>query len=152
MIVQPKVWYLEERAEALALVHLTRRNDLRVTKLNDDYGVDLLVEISRDDLPTGRMFGVILRARLSPRELSKFDQINTRFTQDVPFPLCLFAFVMENDAAYYRWIKQPLVSREGFHSLAFNHSEQLNPLTKESMDQIVHEVEQWYNAKAIQAN
>ena len=153
MVDELKVWYLGERAEQLAILHLSRRSDLRATRLHDDYGIDFLVEIFRDNLPTGRMFGVLLKARLSYDEMPKFDRIAAKFTPaDLPFPLCFFVFVMEDDAAYYRWIKQPIISLEGFPSLAFNHSTQLNPLTKEALDQIVHEVEQWYNAKAIQAN
>jgi hypothetical protein len=157
MVGQPRVWYLEERAEQLALLYLSRRNDLRVTKLHDDYGIDLLVEIYQDNHPTGRMFGVLLKAQVSQDQ--EHEQIDTKISsgemqsvKDLPFPLCLFVFVMDNDAAYYLWVKQPLVAPEGFPHLVINDVAQIKTLTKESINDIVQQVERWYEAKTIQAN
>lgn len=55
------------RAEDLAFVHLTRRNDLVVNRLDAaNAGVDFLVTVTRGGTPTGRVFGVQVKAREPP--------------------------------------------------------------------------------------
>jgi hypothetical protein len=62
-----KLWYLDTRAEYLAIIHLSRRDDLVITKQPDaeEHGFDMLVSICQNQKPTGRVFGIQLK-RLSP--------------------------------------------------------------------------------------
>ena len=120
MQVEEKVWYLGERAEQLALLYLSRRDDLIITKLENGYGPDLLVEICPNNHPTGRMIGIEIKALLAiqPNQRGevkiKFSNRDIDYFKDTPFPLCLFVFAMQNDAAYYRWLKEPVSSpKEG---------------------------------------
>jgi len=50
--------FFAERAELLAFIHLTRRDDLAVDRLaSSDSGVDFLVTLVQGGSATGRMFG-----------------------------------------------------------------------------------------------
>ncbi len=60
-----QVWYIDQRAEQLAFIYLSRRDDLVITAQNDDYGIDFLVSIVENGKYTGRMFGVQVKARLA---------------------------------------------------------------------------------------
>ncbi|MCB9077452.1 MAG: DUF4365 domain-containing protein [Anaerolineaceae bacterium] len=60
-----QAWYITERAEQLAFIYLSRRDDLVITKQNDDYGIDFLVSIVEAGKYTGRVFGVQIKAGLS---------------------------------------------------------------------------------------
>lgn len=53
----PQPWFVEERADHLALMHLTRRDDLRVVRQHHGSGMDLLVTILNGGLFSGRQFG-----------------------------------------------------------------------------------------------
>ena len=55
-------WYIGERVESLAIMHLTRRPDLRVIRdvRERDRIADLLVEILDSDRPGWKTFGVYL--------------------------------------------------------------------------------------------
>lgn len=108
-------WYLSQRAELLAVLHLTRRSDLVVSRPADDLGLDLLVSVIKNGQYTGRMFGVVVKASVHAvrRHGEKGEyrvQLSARLMAsfwDVPFPVCLFFFIMQNDAAYYVWLKEP---------------------------------------------
>src|SRR4051812_5845989 len=58
--------FIEKRTKALATVALTRRRDLELIWLNEDEaGLDLIVNVARDDVPGQhhfiKSFGVILK-------------------------------------------------------------------------------------------
>ncbi|MFM7370492.1 MAG: DUF4365 domain-containing protein, partial [Sphaerospermopsis kisseleviana] len=106
-------WYIGFRSEALAVVYLTRRDDLIVSQQQKDTGLDLLVTITQDGKSSGRMFGVEVKATASSSNLIQHDSIfklknkrynNLNVLRDLPFPVCLFFFTLDNDEGYYRWI------------------------------------------------
>ncbi|MFL5538574.1 MAG: hypothetical protein ACJ8J0_06250, partial [Longimicrobiaceae bacterium] len=85
--------FFAERAELLAFIHLTRRDDLAVDRLaSSDSGVDFLVTLVQGEVPTGRMFGVQANAREgsveSPRDLHPAGDLSIREVADVALPLC----------------------------------------------------------------
>lgn len=93
-------WYIGLRSEALAIVSLTRRDDLLVSQQqkDKDTGLDLLVKITKDGNYTGRIFGVQVKATVSSSELIQDDDIfklknqeynNLKVFRDLPFPVCL---------------------------------------------------------------
>ncbi len=112
-----KSWYVGKRAEQLAVLYLSRRNDIEITaRPYADYGPDFLVSICKENEYTGRIFGIQLKARVSLQPVCKADKNEIKLDigtipvpEDIPFPLCLFVFAMENDDGYYRWIKKPVI-------------------------------------------
>ena len=56
--------FIAERVRALAVVYLTRREDLIVTEETADIGVDLWVTLNLEDKEGHRKFGVELQGRL----------------------------------------------------------------------------------------
>jgi hypothetical protein len=144
---EQKLWYLDTRAEYLAIVNLSRRDDLVITKQPEaeNYGFDFLVSICQNQKPTGRIFGIQIKAVMSlelfyknsnPNEI----QLNLTTFQptDIPFPLYLLIFTMENDEGYYQWVNQP-----------FPHPKDnlFKTLTRATLDNIIEEVNLWYDKK-----
>ena len=150
--------FFEQRAIHLAIMHLTRRDDLVVTQPETDYGVDLLVEISQEDEATGRLFGVQVQARrhlnMASDSASGLQDITVEFElppfpDDLPFPLCLFLFRMDNDARYVRWLKAPILDEEGNPKLVRNRENRFKLLTKDELDNLVEQVNVWYEKRRI---
>jgi len=123
-----KLWYLDRRAEYLATIHLSRRDDLVITKQPsaENYGFDILVSICQNLKPMGRVFGIQLEALKS---LKPFYQ-----EQYIPFPIYFFVFTMENDEGYYRKMTSPTLNDNLFKRLSFD-----------AIDKIVEEVNLWYD-------
>jgi hypothetical protein len=154
---EKKAWYLDERAQQLAIVYLSRRSDLAITRRqNSDYGLDFLVSLVKNGEYTGRVFGVEVKARKSLQRIRQAsrdtDEIRLDIDslpayQDFPFPLCLFVFTMENDEGYYRWIKKPVYDVERESRLLFNESNTFKKLTNKAIGDIVTEVDNWYESK-----
>ena len=106
-------WYIGRRAESLAVVYLTRRDDLVIFQPTPNQGLDFLITITKDGFFTGRLFGVEVKATDSTSRLSKHNDIlkldkerlnRLEKLKYLPFPVCLFFFILENDGAYYKWI------------------------------------------------
>jgi hypothetical protein len=155
-------WAIEERAAQLAILHLTRRDDLTVTRAALDAKVDFLVNLGKEGKQTGRVFAVELKAGLFPQgagtpkagssELllpsaweSKLARVSEGYT-DLPFPLCLFFFSMPSDLGYYAWLRRP--SNEpgtGGPALRTEKPTALKPLTDIALDEIVASVNKWYD-------
>lgn len=146
----PQPWFLTKRAEALAIVHLTRRVDLRVERNVFDHGPELLVTILRDGSLTGRQFGVALKGRVSGERPPRVDAAALRREReryrDVPFPVCLFVFVMDDDSGYHRWIVEPRV-RDGAARLEVGSGLGFGVLTDAALAEIVDDVNAWYDAR-----
>jgi hypothetical protein len=120
---------------------------LVITKQPDaeNYGFDVLVSICQDKKPTGRVFGIQLKAILSLKPQGKKIstneiELNIKAFKPkyIPFPLYLFVFTMENDEGYYRRMNQP-------------DNNIFKMLTKEELNNIVEEVNLWYD-KQIYSN
>lgn len=143
-------WYIGERAEALARVYLTRRPDLLVKPEHKDYGVDYIVEIMKNSRPTRRAFGVQVKARVAPIVVGAESSRTTfRFVPDswmaeIPFPLCLFVFTMENDEGFYQWVVDPIITTDG-PKLHLNVHTELRRLDDTALDHIVEQVNSWYD-------
>ena len=70
---------------------------------------------------------------------------------DLPFPLCLFVFSMDTDAGYYRWLKAPTVDETGKATLAVNRTNLFDPLTRDTFDQMIDDINVWYTQQPQQA-
>lgn len=143
-------YFIGERAEHLAMVYLTRSQDLVVERMKADYGLDMLVTILRDKLPTGRVFGVQIKGRdrafKGTQEASlAVPQKERNYFQDLPFPVCILFFTMEDDKGYYKWLKYPGGSSKSLHPL---EQDQWHLLDEYQVGQILEEVNAWYDEKS----
>jgi hypothetical protein len=146
--------FIDERAEHLAVIYLTRRQDLVIERITANYGLDILVTILRDKLPTGRVFGVQVKGQDKAfkdiQELSlSFTGKETNYFLDLPFPVCVFLFTMEDDRGYYRWIRYPV--SESNQVLRSIEPDRWHPLDEHEIGKIVDDVNAWYDAKSHSA-
>ena len=142
--------FIDERAEHLAVMHLTRRQDLGVERMAADYSLDMLVAILQDKRSTGRVFGVQVKGRdralKTMQELSlsvSEKEINT--AQESPFPVYVFLFTMSNDQGYYRCFRYPQTDSDKASGLV--QQDQWHILNEDSLEQIINDVNAWYDAK-----
>lgn len=152
-----KVWYLGERAEQLAAIYLTRRDDITITEQpNPDTGVDLLVSLTSGGKQTGRVFGVEVKALRSMSQVRRTSPDADEYRlglkivsppKEMPFPLCLFVFVMETDDGFYRWLKQPVSGPNVQPNLFLNSENVFRILDSAAVNDIIGEVHKWYDRR-----
>jgi hypothetical protein len=143
--------YMEQRLEALAVIHLTRRKDLVVTKSELDMGVDLLVHLVRENEASRKTFGVILRGtteRLAS-EVQATKKLNSlakgRNGVQLSMPVCVFLFSMQEMEGYYDWQAEPSV--EGGKARLVPHERfTARTLDPAAVDGIVESIDHWYDA------
>ena len=144
---------LEARARSLAIVHLTRRPDLTLSARREDAGVDLVVRLQTGrGRPSLRTFAVIVKAAVAAWAPAQAGKALRRAVQslpplgEVPYPVCLFFFTMQDDKGYYCWVREPVVTDGGQPRFVSRRDPEVVPLTKESLDGIVTQVDRWYDA------
>lgn len=156
MIIKEKeAWYIRQRAESLAVMYLTRRNDLIVSRQQKDYGLDFLVTITQGGGYSGRLFGVEVKATASTPKSSQQDNFITipiaeaeiNYLTEFPFPVCLFFFTLDNDYGYYKWLLEPVVEAQHNPKLNFNQSNQLKKLSDEAIDDMISSINLWYDSR-----
>lgn len=150
-------WYTDKRAAQLALLHLSRRNDLMLERQSDvsDHGYDLLVTICPNNEITGRIFGVQVKAVMSLKNnaksaapsVVKLNSLKARYLEDTPFPICLFVFEMASDRGFYRWLNQPVVAQSNQINLKMNKANLFKTLDEIELNNIVNDVNAWYTSK-----
>ncbi len=141
-----------KRVRALALMYLTRRSDLMIEEVRDDIGLDLIVRFTPADGEGVRQFGVGLRGALSGVTKGNADKVVGRAVREYGgygpfgFPVCLFFFTMEDNAGWYTWVAEPLVTPDGKAALRMHTDADCKPLDKTALDEIVGLVDGWYEA------
>ncbi|MCL6750089.1 DUF4365 domain-containing protein [Nostoc sp. CCCryo 231-06] len=147
-------WYIGRRAESLAVVYLTRRDDLIISQPTPNQGLDFLITITKDGVYTGRLFGIEVKATDSTSNLKKHNDIlkldKNRLSRlenfkDLPFPVCLFFFILENDQGYYKWILEPKIDGEKQVKLHFNEDDELKNLDDKEIANIISSINSWYD-------
>ena len=145
-------WFIDERARALAVIHLTRRDDLIVAKADQGSGLEFLVSIAREEgEPSLRRFGVFLRGSKSLLTEGRLDKVlrpavrSLLRTGEFPYPVCLFHFSMDGDKGHFAWVAEPAVV-EGGPRLLMHQAPQCRKLDRAALDKIVGKVDQWYDA------
>jgi hypothetical protein len=147
-----KPWYVRERAEALAIVYLTDRSDLVVTKPRTNHGLDLIVDLVKEDRPTKRSFGIVLEGTQASLTETKANRLLTaalrlhRGEGIFPFPVCLFLFGVRNNEAFFTWLAEPIVTKGGKPKLHVPKTAACQKPSAETLDEIVTRVLQWYDA------
>jgi len=114
--------FVGQRALSLATVFLTRHPEVRVVHDTTDSGLDLQVQITHKGMPTGRMFGVEVKARMNLQRVGKIlpdgrARLSTQLRNLVqktgdqfallPFPYLFMVFAMDRDQAFFGWLRQP---------------------------------------------
>ncbi len=146
--------FIHERARQLAIVHLTRIAELEVQsqKGENDDGLDLMVTITRNGVRTGRLFGVQVKALMTapaePLVMGKkpLNGSLSKWSSDLPFPVCLFVFSMADDAGYFTWLN----ATDSFEQLSFTPlpvARKLEPLDQASLKKIIAQVTAWYDER-----
>ncbi|MDF2386496.1 DUF4365 domain-containing protein [Nostoc ellipsosporum NOK] len=67
--------------------------------------------------------------------------------EDLPFPVCLFLFILENDQGYYKWILEPKINEQNHVSLHLNKNDELKKLDNQEIANIISLVNKWYDNK-----
>lgn len=154
-MVKSPAWLYSMRSEQLSIVYLTRRDDLRVIQPKHEYTPNLLVTLLENGRDAAHYMGVEAQGVSADavRHASKRNQDNAEIArlrvdyaayQDIPFPVCLFVFSMEDSRGYWKWIREPIFDAQGSGSLASNESKTLFPLTNDTVEQAVQTVRCWY--------
>lgn len=147
-------FFISERAENLAMVYLSRSHSVAIERMQADYGIDLLVTILLDRLPTGRVFGVQVKGQdkalkgIPGDTVLKLSQEEKSYLKDLPFPVCALFFTMEDDKGYSKWLRYPTESSASLYSLAQTSWRSLDEFP---VDRIVKEVNAWYDEKSHSA-
>jgi hypothetical protein len=165
-------WFVAERAEALAVVYLARRQDVEVLPVSpaaNHPGYDLLVRLRRGDAATQPSFGIVVKGTRSqrhvgrgPRPMSFPIAYTARELAPNTIPICLFVFTVADELGYYRWLQQPQINNQGQATLHYNLpaadqqrdqpdrfiiNTAVAPLDNQVIEQLVAQVSQWYEAR-----
>jgi hypothetical protein len=151
-----EAWYIGQRSEALAIMYLTRRDDLIISRQKEEErGLDFLVTLLKDGGYSGRLFGVQVKATVSTPKLVQRDDIieiksalkPLQSLAELPFPVCLFFFTLENDQGYYKWILDPVLEGQSNSKLFFNKSNEFKKLNDDAIGNIISIVNSWYDSR-----
>jgi hypothetical protein len=143
-------WFVAERARALAMVLLTRRDDLLVKDTKEESALDYTVYIKTGEGVGNRPFGVRVAATMSPTTLDEANKqlrpVLGQVQADGPFhfPVCVFYFTVKNDQGYYAWAYEPVVTQEGEPRLPAPAKAPCFELNNESLEKIVSAAKRWY--------
>jgi hypothetical protein len=144
--------FIAERVRALAVVYLTRRDDLIINEDTADIGVELRVTLNSEDKHGHRRFGVKLQGIWTALTSGQPDKSLQPAMQRMlryghfPFPVVVFFFTMENTEGWYTWAAEPVVSASGGFEIVQHGEASCRPLNAEAVDAIVEAVDRWYDA------
>jgi hypothetical protein len=143
--------FVRERAKALAVVFLTRRDDLTITDAQKESGLDFLVSIAHDGEPSTRVFGVHVNATMEPVTIDHANKVlkptmaaNQRLTHPL-YPVCLFFFTMREEQAFSTWLVEPVVTATGRPKLIVHDTAACKELDNRTINEIVSRVNDWYD-------
>ena len=155
-------WFKDLRLPSLAIMHLTRRPDLRVSQevRVDGKILDLMVEIVDGNGPAWKRFGVYLQGTTSPITIEQANKaLNAslrRFLDDYgepTLPFCVFYFAVGEGQGFVTWIAEPLV-KDGLPTLKYHDKTDFKVLDQDALDRIVDQVNSYFEAirsRAIRA-
>ena len=154
-------WFKDLRLPSLAIMHLTRRPDLRVkqeARVGGD--LELMVEIVDGAGPAWKRFGVYLQGTTSSVTIEHANKVLSvsprRFLDDYgepTLPFCLFYFAVGEGRGLVTWIAEPLVE-DGAPRLKYHAKADFIELDQEALDRIVDQVNAYFEAirnRAIRA-
>jgi hypothetical protein len=142
---------MADQVFALAMVILTRRNDLSIAATKKDTGLDLHVYIKREDNPMRLVFGVLLRGMsdaVTPEQANKILKPTVAQFQGMrkfTYPVCVFLFTTREQQAFFSWLAEPVVN-DGVPKLVHHEKANAVPLTNELLEQVIQQIVAWYDA------
>lgn len=142
---------IAKRGYYLAIMYLTRRDDLVVEDANEGDNLDLLVRCHRAKKKGIREFGVKLHGSWESISKNEANELLRPLMQKMkrqgpfPFPVCLFFFTMEKTQAWYTWIAEPMITPDDKAELVLHDDSSCAPLNDDSLDAIVARVNQWFD-------
>ena len=146
-------YFNAKRAEALAVLKLTRRDDLLVSDEHAvrQLGIDLAVTVREGGGDSARMFGVEVEGTLDDRLFEEPGRHDGRLKfgndwLDLTFPTVLFLFHAAADAGKYRWLLRPVVDADGRADLAADGNDWAD-LDDDAVADVVADVTRWYDAR-----
>jgi hypothetical protein len=146
-----KEWFVAERTRSLAVVFLTRRDDLCPENAEEGTGLGFLVRIVHNHRPTGKSFGIVLQGAMSPvteeqaNKLVKPAMAAFHRLGPSPYPVCLFFFTMRDNQGYYTWLQEPVVTDRGSPKLVRRTDPDCQKLDNDALDHIIVAVNAWYD-------
>jgi hypothetical protein len=146
---------IEERAELLARVALTRRDDIAAITFHAAE-LDLFATINDEPARGLCGFGVMVwgteKPLLNESEATKHLRLRWRqWQKDVAylttysFPVIVLLFSMHNDEAYYAWISKPRLDK-GVPRLEMKEELEAFEFGRRSLDHVVNSVKSWYDS------
>ena len=152
-LLSPK-WFKDLRLPSLAIMHLTRRPDLRVVP-EERMGskiLDLMVEIVDGEGLAWKTFGVYLQGTMSPVTIEHANKVLSislkRFFNDYgepTLPFCLFYFTVAEGQGFVTWLAEPLV-KDGSPTLRYHDKADCIVLDQHALDRIVNQVSDYFEA------
>jgi hypothetical protein len=148
---EAKEQFIADAVQAMAVVVLTRRGDLTVVDTKKDTGLDLHVQIEREDKPMRLTFGVLLRgvaSAVTAESANKMLGPTLGYFQGLrkfTYPVCLFFFSLRQDQGFFCWLAEPIVTDRG-PKLVHHDRANCVPLTDEFLNHAVERIVAWYDA------
>lgn len=142
--------FIDERAEQLAIVYLSRSPELTIERLPSDFGLDMLVTVCPDQSPSGRVFGVQVKARhglfdKSVQSLaSSLLQTDDKIYKDLPFPVFTVVFTMDDDKGYSNGLSHP---HPGSDRPSTTRNDEWRSIDEYSVHQLISDVNNWYGSR-----
>lgn len=144
---------IADRSLSLAIVHFTRRTDLKVTSPSSEACFDLLVSIPSEEA-TESSFGVKLKGIVSKPEFGEIadtfqpEYRNSLATVRSTLPILFCTFVMDTNEGFAAWLIAPTIST-GHSQLILQETPEPLALTNARIDTIVEQVQLWYQTSII---
>jgi hypothetical protein len=144
--------FVEKRARALAVMLLTRRDDLQLKEVTDNVELDYVVRFHTQGKDGLREFGVALRGHRAALTKEQADEVLRPALRQLkgygPFlrPVCLFLFTMEGDGGWYTWVAQPVASADDKSVLRSCDEPDCRPLDRRALRAIIESVDLWYDS------
>ena len=141
---------IAKRVRALALMLLTRREDLLIDEVTGDIGLDYMARFQTVGKTGLREFGIALRGVWAAVTKEHADKVLRPSLQKImrfgPWsqPICVFFFTMEDDGAWYTWVAEP-VEVDGKPLLRSCDRPDCQTLDKKALDEIIERVDRWYD-------
>jgi hypothetical protein len=146
-------WFVAQRSRALALMYLTRRQDLVIKEVTGTgIGLEWEVTLTREGREGSlRKFGALVRGAKNPVTEKHLNNVLTPMMEgfsragQFPYPVCLLYFTMDDDQGYYVWVAEPAVE-SGVPRLLMHTEAHCRKLDRVALDEIVALVDRWYDA------
>ena len=155
--------FIVNRAETLAREFLTRRPEAVIHRFEDqDHDLDFVVRLDPSaslKVPGFSPFGVIvwgtdkaisnaLAASTFATRLWKSEGKGPRSRHTYFLPVLALLYGVKSDIGYYAWISEPQFPNDGPPKLITKEHLDCTPIMRNSLDNIVQEIAEWYNRLA----